>query len=188
MTPRKGHHQGLISLDTFERIEERLGTKAKAPKRADINADFPLRGFVCCAECKKPMTASWSKGRKEKHPYYRCNHKGCALYNKSIPRNTTKKAPGIEDEFAALLRGMTPKQGIVALTKAVILDYWQNETANVKRIIESREQRIKDIDAKIKRNHERIEGTDDESLIHGYEERIAELKQERLRLGGSVKR
>src|SRR5262249_8908922 len=46
---RKGHHQALITLDTFDCIQRRLKAAKKAPTRADINADFPLRGAVACA-------------------------------------------------------------------------------------------------------------------------------------------
>lgn len=63
ITLRKGQHEGLISLTTFDRIQERLKGNAKAPARKDINADFPLRGFVLCNDCGKPLTACWSKGK-----------------------------------------------------------------------------------------------------------------------------
>ena len=63
ITLRKGQHEGLISLTTFDHIQERLKGNAKAPARKDINADFPLRGFVLCNDCGKPLTACWSKGK-----------------------------------------------------------------------------------------------------------------------------
>lgn len=58
----KGKHEGLISLQTFEFIQQRLKGKAHAPSRRDINADFPLRGFVACGDCQRPMTATWATG------------------------------------------------------------------------------------------------------------------------------
>ena len=39
---RKGHHQGLISLETYEQVHERIRDGARAPARADISTDFPL--------------------------------------------------------------------------------------------------------------------------------------------------
>jgi DNA invertase Pin-like site-specific DNA recombinase len=57
---RKAQHAGLISFQTFQRIQERLRGGARVPAREDIQADFPLRGFVCCADCDKPLTGSWS--------------------------------------------------------------------------------------------------------------------------------
>lgn len=66
---RQGHYEGLISLETFTRIQERLKSTAKAPARKDISQDFPLRGFVHCGDCDKPMTSCWSKSKTgDKHP------------------------------------------------------------------------------------------------------------------------
>ena len=82
---RKGQQEGLISLETFQKIQNRLRTGAKAPARRDISADFPLRGFVLCDDCGKPLTACWSKSKTGKqHPYYLCHTKTCASYRKSI--------------------------------------------------------------------------------------------------------
>jgi hypothetical protein len=66
---RPGKHEGLISIATVERIQERLHEGAKAPARKDINFDFPLRGFILCDDCGKPMSSCWSKSSTGvKHP------------------------------------------------------------------------------------------------------------------------
>ncbi|WIY52061.1 recombinase family protein [Devosia sp. YIM 151766] len=75
---RQGQHEGLISLATFQRIQERLNSKARIPIRPDISADFPLRGAVACGCCERPMTSCWSKSKTGvKHAYYLCVTKGC---------------------------------------------------------------------------------------------------------------
>ena len=75
---RKGHHDALISYETYLKIQERLNGGKKAPARADIAEDFPLRGFVICGDCERPMTSCWSKSKTGKrHPYYMCFRKGC---------------------------------------------------------------------------------------------------------------
>lgn len=48
---RKGHHEALITFETFQRIQDWLSGTAKAPARKDISEDFPLRGFILCADC-----------------------------------------------------------------------------------------------------------------------------------------
>jgi hypothetical protein len=61
---------GLISFETFERIQKRLKDGARAPARPDLNADFLLRGAITCACCERPLTASWSKSKTGvRHPY-----------------------------------------------------------------------------------------------------------------------
>lgn len=60
MPLRKGHHEALISFETYEKIQMRRSDGAKAPARKDINEDFPLRGFVVCGDCDAPLTSCWS--------------------------------------------------------------------------------------------------------------------------------
>lgn len=57
---RKGRHEGLISFETFEKIQRHLTEDARVPARVDINEDFPLRGAVACGCCGKPLTACWA--------------------------------------------------------------------------------------------------------------------------------
>lgn len=62
---RAGHHEALISQDTLEKIEEKLAGNTRKMNRLDINPDFPARGYVVCAECLHPMTASWTTKPKK---------------------------------------------------------------------------------------------------------------------------
>ena len=75
---RKADHEGLISFATYEKIQERLTQKARAPVKKNLNEDFPLRAFARCGDCGHPLTACWSKGKSgKKHPYYQCYNKAC---------------------------------------------------------------------------------------------------------------
>lgn len=58
---QKAVHEPLISLATYQAIQERLNGRAVAPIRKDTDAEFPLRGFIACADCGHPMTAARSK-------------------------------------------------------------------------------------------------------------------------------
>lgn len=64
-----GKHKPLISLPTWQAIQERNKSMAKAPVRSNISDEFPLRGFVTCGDCGKQLTACWSKGRSARYPY-----------------------------------------------------------------------------------------------------------------------
>lgn len=46
----KAQHEPLISLETYEEIQERRKGALKVPSRKNINHDFPLRGFVLCGD------------------------------------------------------------------------------------------------------------------------------------------
>src|SRR5262249_28604760 len=73
----KGTHAPLISEELFQTVQARINGKSASHK--SVNEDFPLRGFIKCAGCGKPLTAGWAKGRTEKYPRYWCWQKGCYL-------------------------------------------------------------------------------------------------------------
>jgi len=124
---RQGKHDGLISLETFQKIQERLNGKAYAPARSDINADFPLRGAVACGSCGHALTACWSKSKTgTKHPYYLCHKKGCSMYRKSIRRAE------VEDAFEQLLDQMMPGERLVKLVSAMFKAAWDAQALKTK--------------------------------------------------------
>ncbi|AVO38789.2 hypothetical protein C6Y53_14525 [Pukyongiella litopenaei] len=56
---RKGQHEGLISFETYQQIQDNLEGRKRAPAaRKDFNEDFPLRGFVLCDCCGNAMTGA----------------------------------------------------------------------------------------------------------------------------------
>ncbi|WP_439595896.1 hypothetical protein [Falsiroseomonas sp.] len=67
---REGRHGGLISFTVFKKIQERLNGNGNTPKRPNLAADFPLRGYVVCDACERRLTAYWAKGASRLHPYY----------------------------------------------------------------------------------------------------------------------
>ena len=85
---RLGHHQGIISQETFEIIQDRLNKNLSGKRlRHDISSDFPLRGLMVCSSCGGHLTASWMQGRHARYAYYICQqNKSCIYYRKSIKR------------------------------------------------------------------------------------------------------
>jgi DNA invertase Pin-like site-specific DNA recombinase len=76
----KGIHQAIIPLSTFDEVQERIFGKVPQRTRIDVRDDFPLRGFVNCENCNRPLTAAMStSGTGKKHPYYRCYLRTCPL-------------------------------------------------------------------------------------------------------------
>jgi DNA invertase Pin-like site-specific DNA recombinase len=104
-------HEPLISVAEWKKIQDRLDGRANAPARKDFNADFPLRGFVCCSSCGNPMTAAWSKGRNAHYPYYVCYQRGCERRGKSVRKEK------VESEFEALLKSLKPAPVLLKLER-----------------------------------------------------------------------
>ena len=171
---RKGHHEGLISFDTFHRIQERMVGTAKAPARKDINADFPLRGFIRCNDCGNPYTACWSKGKAKKYPYYLCATKGCESHGKSIARDK------LEGEFEALLERLEPSKGLFEMAKAMFKDAWSMRLSQAADLAKSMKSNIKRIDKQIEQLLDRIVDASSTTVITAYEKRISKLEQEKI--------
>ena len=170
---RKGQHEGLISFETFEKIQARLKGTAKAPARKDISEDFPLRGFVLCNDCQKPLTACWSQGKKQKYPYYLCPTKGCRSYRKSIKREV------LEGEFEGVLQSLQPTEGLFALVKTMFRDAWDARLAQASEVAKGVKSNIKQLDKQIDQLLDRIVEASNGSVVSAYEKRVAKLEREK---------
>ena len=174
---RKGHHEGLISFATYQRIQERLIEGAKAPARKDLNADFPLRGFVLCDDCGKPLTACWSRSKTgTRHPYYLCPTKGCPSYRKSIRRDD------LEGEFEAILHRLQPGESLIALARAMFAKAWDMRLAQAADHAESLRREQAGLEKQIDQLLDRIVDASSASVIAAYEARIAKLETRKLTL------
>ena len=69
-----GIHEPLVTKATFDKVQEILDgrKKQKGKSHKKVNPNFPLRGFVMCPKCDKPLSASTSKGRNKPYSYYHC--------------------------------------------------------------------------------------------------------------------
>ena len=180
---RKGRHEGLISFDTFRRIQERLNGGAKAPARPDINADFPLRGFVLCNDCQNPLTACWSTGRGgTRHPYYLCHTKGCVSCRKSIRRDE------IEGAFAQVVRSLRPTPQLFDLAGAMFESAWSQRTSQAEARRQELARQAAQIDRQVAGLLDRIVDATNASVARAYETRIAALEQEKLLVAESLDR
>ena len=174
---REGQHQGLISLGTFEKIQQRLKESAKAPARKDISEDFPLRGFVTCGDCDRPLTACWSKSKTGKsHAYYLCFKKGCVSYRKSIPRDE------LEREFETILKSMQPAKNTFALIKTMFKNAWAQTLLHSKTATAIIKQDISKTEKQIEQLIDRIVETDNPTVATAYESKITKLEKHKLLL------
>ncbi len=160
----KAQHNGFISMNTYKNVQQKILGKAKAPIRKDYNLDFPLRNFILCNACMKPMTASWHTGRKQRYPHYFCKQAGCRLRNKNVQKKT------IEIDFEKLISATTPNSDVVIFIKAILLDIWthrgeledDSQHTSVKLINELKSQK--------KHLIQRASKADSEELIKEYED------------------
>ncbi len=170
----KGQHEPLISLQCYERIQQRLKTQAKAPARKDINEDFPLRGFVLCGDCEKPLRAGWTKGNTKLYPYYLCQTKTCNSYGKSIKRVE------IEGNFETLLQQLKPSKELFQLACATFKDAWDQKATTLKDQVEALKSQVKKLEKQIEGVVDRLVNTDNQTAITAYETRLTKLEREKI--------
>ena len=177
---RPGHHPALIDFETFQTIQKRLNGPTKGIVRKDNSADFPLRGFVECGDCGKPLTSCWAKGKKQRHAYYHCFNRDCSMYGKSIRRDQ------IEGDFADLLRQMRPSQNLFVLSHKIMRSLWQRRVDAADERKASLRAQLRDSQKEIDRLVERTLDTDSETLLRAYEKRIQETERKRAELEAAL--
>ncbi|MAN73356.1 MAG: recombinase [Henriciella sp.] len=171
----RGHHEPIISLETFEKIQDRLdGKAAKVPAKLNLNELLPLRGFVKCGDCDHPYTGSRVKGRSKYYVYYECFNKSCPSYRKSI-----KKAE-IEKAFEELLSTMRPSDELFHLLHAMLKDLWDAQAARGQALVESAKKELVEIERDIERLVDRTLETKNSTLAKRYEDRIGDLETRKL--------
>ena len=110
----------LISIETFNRIQDLLrGRLSAVAPRERRHPDFPLRHFVRCGYCDRPLTASWSKGRNGYYAYYRCQNRSCKAVNESREK--------IERGFVTYLQQFQAKPEYIRLFGEIIIDLWKEK-------------------------------------------------------------
>jgi site-specific DNA recombinase len=140
----RGDFEPLVPETIFDRVQALLAGRRKAPStRTRCHPDFPLRGLVRHAACGKPLTASWSRGRGGRYPYYHCRACRGALVGRAA----------LEGAFRDLLVRLQPRPEYVRLFNAVVLDVWKGrqqdsrvECARLEQRVAALRQRCDDLD------------------------------------------
>lgn len=148
---------------------------ARAPARKDINEDFPLRGFVACGDCEKPLTANWSTGKTgKKHPYYLCFNKVCESYRKSIPRDE------VEGAFERILHSMQPNETMFSVAREMFADAWSQRLAQAKHVAARMKQELTAIEKQTEQLLSRIVENDNPASVHAYETKLGKLEKNKF--------
>lgn len=120
----RGKFEPLISEQLFYQCQDG-GHKTRTVSHQKQNPHFPLRRFIHCHCCGKPLTGSTSRGRHGgRYAYYHHQRQDCASAS-FIPKET------FEQMFVEHLIKINPSIEYENAFKAIVLDIWKN---NFKRI------------------------------------------------------
>lgn len=86
-------------------------------RRNKDNKEFPLRRILICGKCSNPLTGGWSKGKRARYAYYRCQ-KRCKVSSISADK--------VHEEVIHYLSTITPTQeGLDAFISLLRRTYYQ---------------------------------------------------------------
>ncbi len=122
----RGKFEPLVSQETFDKVQDQMkGKRPTVTPHIRNRPDFPLRSFVKCGHCNRPLTASWSKGRDKRYPYYHCTNRNCN--GLSVRKETLEKV------FIDHLTALQPRLEYLKLFSEIVLDVWRNKRADAMR-------------------------------------------------------
>ncbi len=173
----KSKHEGIITIEQFNIIQDKLNGRTRKHLRKDYSLDFPLRGYVVCDSCKGKFTASWNTGRNKRYANYTCKTTGCIFQWQSVRKEK------IEPEFEAMLSRYKPQPQHLDFVQLVLKDQWQERTQNRTKYQRVNESEIEALQAQIDSLVIRISKATSDNVISVYEKQIDELmkQQEELR-------
>ena len=118
----KAIHEPLVSERLFDKVQDIINGKSKQYRvsHKKLNDKFPLKGFVLCPNCLKPLKASTSKGRSKYYSYYHC-YKPC---------DTRYKAEEVDKWFNSFLSGISLNKNAQKLLTKLIEQRIKAQTKN----------------------------------------------------------
>lgn len=120
----KGNFEAIVSEELFITVQDVLDGKRVPVPHKRVSEDFPLRGFVRCAACNKPLTSGWARGRHNKrYARYWCWTKGCNAVG--IGRE------GLESHFVSLLAMMQPTAELIAKLPDIARSSWEQRKKRI---------------------------------------------------------
>ncbi len=170
---RPAQHEAILSPAGFARIEERLH-KSAAPigvDRADKSASFPLRNFLCCSACGRPLTGSIAKG---KYPRYYCYYQRCMKYGKSFGAEQR-----VEPAFCALLGSLTPTAELMTLLEDRLPEAWSKRALERDQVIVALRGELASIEKEVQGFMRRL-GKASDAVAVEIEREVEELKSREL--------
>ncbi|MDB5175457.1 MAG: Resolvase protein [Candidatus Saccharibacteria bacterium] len=175
---------GIISKQTFYRIQQVLENNKNSKTGGYVvnHPDYPLRRFIRCATCGRPIRGGASTGASGKtYPRYHCDK--C--------KKAAVQLDELDDKFAALLEDVTPNELSLKLMKTMIVRVWNDELKTLHNERKSLQAHIDSLEEHKQKATDKVvsdEITKNEKLtIHRKaDEQISDLQKAVSKLGKQI--
>lgn len=178
---QKWEVEPLVSLETYDRIQKRLGNRFNKVKGRTYNMNdekYPLKPWMLCAHCGRMLTASASTGcMKVRYEYYHCTNKACKV---------RFKPQDIHQLFEAVLDDITPKKRVLDLASTLMKNLYEGRAKDYYAAVEANKRRVKEIEGQQEQLLQNAARTSIEVVRVGYENQYARLEEEKVKLGADV--
>ena len=142
----KGTYKAIISEKTFSTVQDILNGRKPVIAPHDFeNPDYPLKQFLICPYCGKPLTGSTSTGRNKKKFYY------YACYNKKCTGKFSMSKNEIEKGFIKLLQNIQPKEEVVTVFKDIVKDVYNEQVCEQKALNSTMQKNLNNLSENKKR-------------------------------------
>ena len=150
-----GRHEGIVSVSTFIKAQaNKMNNRWKGIVPKSEDPEFPLRNYLTCPSCGGNLTASFSKGRNKKYPYYHCRQ-SCS---------TRVKASEVHANFLTFLERISIKKEfkdlILETLEQTIIQFEGNSQQELKRLryeLKSSQEQLEKLDTQLMDNKIPIE-------------------------------
>ncbi len=116
--PVPGLHTPIISRSVFDHVQDVLdGKKLRPAKKYKNNAAFPLKPFIRCEVCGRPLTGGFARSHTGRtYPRYWCPTKGCRV---GVSREE------LETRFTDLLARLSPSAEALGEFPKIAVRVWE---------------------------------------------------------------
>lgn len=177
VTFRRGQHEPLITLATYERIQERLREKPRSWQCDTDRPEFALRGFVACASCGLLLTASWTiRPGGRRYPYYHCKRRSCHLYGATVQKIV------MDADFEKLLAGVGMSPMAVDALKCLVVRWCRDQEGGRTKEVERKARDLQNVVSETARLTGRAVETTSPAVARALDARLEELAREEAAL------
>ncbi len=175
--PVKGKHEGLISLDTYNRNQAILdGRKPADTSMPRFTADYPLKHSLLCTNCLKSLTGSApTTGSGSRSPRYHCT-RCTGLGSKSTSRT--------DELFEAFLNDITPTDALIKLFRTIVSRIASEKLTDLNERVSALRSKMSVIDSNIQKALQAF--LDNEISRLEKEDYQNKLRQQRIELEGEI--
>ena len=162
----QGKHIPIVSKEDFLKINAEESAHPKTYKTDNIN--LPLKQFIYCQTCKKPLTGYLVKAKNLY--YYKCRTKGCGC---------NRSANKLHQDFTKMLDGFQVDPKYNSIIKEVMLYTYDNLTKELRTEETQFKKQLKEVNKKIEAIEERyVVGEIDTEIYKKFKTKYLKTQEE----------